>query len=83
MATDAHVIWVKPFDPQHHQPETAGRRGQCSWHGQTERRGTCPDRPFASVKLSYADYEPVQSACPRALREISDRYGFPIPPVTS
>ena len=80
MASDGHVIWVKPFDPANHGSDTAGRRGECGWHGQTEQRGTCADKPFASVKLQYADYAPVQSACARALREISQRYGFPIPP---
>ncbi|WP_263008717.1 hypothetical protein [Nonomuraea phyllanthi] len=31
------------------------------------------------MKLRYADYEPLQSACIEALKEISQRYGFPIP----
>ncbi|WP_281260288.1 hypothetical protein [Nonomuraea indica] len=33
------------------------------------------------MKIGYADagYEPVQSACVEALKEISQRYGFPIP----
>ncbi|GAA4074549.1 hypothetical protein GCM10022214_34230 [Actinomadura miaoliensis] len=79
MASDGRVLWVKPFDPGHHQADTAGRRGECGWHGQTQQRGTCPNPPFASVKLQYADYAPVQSACERALVEISERYGFPIP----
>lgn len=73
------VIWVKPYKRENHQPETEGYKGRCGWHGMTTGRGPCPDEPYASVKLQYKDYAPVQSACVEALKEISQRYGFPIP----
>ncbi|MGW3352098.1 hypothetical protein ACWDA3_53140 [Nonomuraea rubra] len=76
----AHVvIWVKPYERENHSLDTEGYKGLCGWHGMTERRGPCPNKPYASVKLRYADYQPVQSACVEALKEISQRYGFPIP----
>lgn len=73
------VIWVKPYEAANHTPGTEGRKGFCCWHGTASGRGSCPNKPYASVKLDYADYEPVQSACVEALKEISQRYGFPIP----
>ncbi|GAT69086.1 hypothetical protein PS9374_04753 [Planomonospora sphaerica] len=56
-----------------------GHKGLCGWHGTGPQRGACGNKPYASVKLQYKDYAPVQSACAEALREISSLYGFPIP----
>ncbi|NJP98753.1 hypothetical protein HCN51_56635 [Nonomuraea sp. FMUSA5-5] len=70
---------MKPYERENHNPDTEGYKGLCGWHGMTEGRGPCPNEPYASVKLRYADYQPVQSACVEALKEISQRYGFPIP----
>ncbi|GAA1641347.1 hypothetical protein GCM10009733_042980 [Nonomuraea maheshkhaliensis] len=73
------IIWVKPFNPENHNVETEGRAGRCGWHGTNE--GTpCGEPPYASVKFNYADFQPVYSACARALRKISEDNGFPIPP---
>jgi hypothetical protein len=79
MAMAHVVIWVKPYERENHNPDTEGYKDLCGWHGMTEGRGPCPNEPYASVKLRYADYQPVQSACVEALKEISQRYGFPIP----
>lgn len=73
------VIWVKPYERKNHNPGTEGYKGLCGWHGTTSGRGPCPHKPYASLKLRYADSEPVQSACADALKEISQRYVFPIP----
>jgi hypothetical protein len=77
--SDKKIVWVKPFDPANHKPETEGRAGRCGWHG-TNEGAPCGETPFASVKFDYADFQPIYSACERAVREISRRYGFPIPP---
>lgn len=78
----AGVVWCKPFAPENHQPDTTAYKGECSWHGRAAANGPpCPNEPFASVKIREdSGYETVWSACPVALRLISERYGFPIPP---
>jgi len=62
------VIWVKPWNPEHHEPGREGHKGLCGWHGTGPQRGACGNTPYASVKLQYKDYAPVQSACAEARR---------------
>ncbi|MEU1723906.1 hypothetical protein [Nonomuraea sp. NPDC005692] len=72
------VMWVKPTNARITTQTQRDTRASAAGTG-TSGRGPCPHKPYASVKLNYADYQPVQSACVKALEEISQRYGFPIP----
>ncbi|GAB3428524.1 hypothetical protein [Flindersiella endophytica] len=75
----SEVVWCKPYNPELHTG-AVGAGGVCTWHGERRHSQRCPEAPYASVKIRDASgRESIWSACPAALRLISDQYGFPIP----
>ncbi|MFF0260336.1 hypothetical protein ACFYR2_16060 [Streptomyces microflavus] len=58
-----------PYNQSLHGAGTVGHSGSCSWHGVK----ACAEEPTSSYLTPIGR----MAACPRAERQIEDRYGSP------